>query len=282
MALKWGLMAQHSDNKPLAGRRVALPESRELDLFAGMLEQRGAAVWRCPLVAIRDAPDPAPVRAWLGELVRGQLHDVVLYTGEGVRRLIGVADRDGMRDAAIAALGRARKITRGPKPIKALREIALRTDVKAAAPTTAGVIEALGQLSLARRTIGVQLYGSERNETLMTFLREHGAEPRPVHPYVYASSADDQRVIELIEALASGEVDLIAFTGSPQVRRLWDLAAQQGCTERLEEGCRRAQVAAVGPVVAAALRERGAPVDVMPDGRYTLRPLTDAMIASLH
>jgi uroporphyrinogen-III synthase len=30
-------------------------------LFAGLLERRGASVLRCPLIAIRDAPDPAPV-----------------------------------------------------------------------------------------------------------------------------------------------------------------------------------------------------------------------------
>ena len=43
---------------PLAGRTVALPETRELDSCARMLEEKGAAVHRCPLVGIRDAPDP--------------------------------------------------------------------------------------------------------------------------------------------------------------------------------------------------------------------------------
>lgn len=39
-----------SDPLPLAGRRIALPESRELDLFADMLLKRGAQVLRCPLM----------------------------------------------------------------------------------------------------------------------------------------------------------------------------------------------------------------------------------------
>jgi uroporphyrinogen-III synthase len=42
----------------LAGRRIAVPETRELDVFAQMLERHGANVVRCPLVAIRDVPDP--------------------------------------------------------------------------------------------------------------------------------------------------------------------------------------------------------------------------------
>jgi len=42
-----------------------VPETRELEVFAAMLERRGASVVRCPLVAIHDAPDPAPVLASL-------------------------------------------------------------------------------------------------------------------------------------------------------------------------------------------------------------------------
>lgn len=49
----------------LAGRRIAVPETRELDVFAQMLERHGANVVRCPLVAIRDVPDLAPVVARL-------------------------------------------------------------------------------------------------------------------------------------------------------------------------------------------------------------------------
>ena len=41
----------------LTGRCIGVPESRQLDLFADMLEKRGATVVRCPLVDIRDAPD---------------------------------------------------------------------------------------------------------------------------------------------------------------------------------------------------------------------------------
>lgn len=45
----------------LAGRTIAVPETRELDIFSSMLERRGATVIRCPLVTILDAPDPQPV-----------------------------------------------------------------------------------------------------------------------------------------------------------------------------------------------------------------------------
>lgn len=271
-----------AQNKPLMGRRVALPESRALDLFAEMLEKRGATVWRCPLVAIHDAPDAAAVESWLNDLAKERMDFVVLYTGEGVRRLMGFAERAGLREAVIAGLKGACKVVRGPKPVKALREIGLRADLRAAGPTTEGVIETLTDQSLEGKVVGVQLYGVERNERLMAFLRERGAEPCGVWPYVYASEAEDAQVVELIEAMAAGSVDLIAFTGTPQVRRLWAVAQAHDRAVMLREGLAKVKVAAVGPVVAGALAEQGVTAEVMPaERRYALRPLTEAIIAAL-
>src|ERR1700722_7601395 len=76
---------------PLVGRRIVVPESRELDLFARMLEAQGAATIRCPMVTITDADDPAPVEAWLRRLAGGGFDDLILLTGEGLRRLMAAA-----------------------------------------------------------------------------------------------------------------------------------------------------------------------------------------------
>jgi len=58
-----------------------------------MLEERGADTVSCPMIAIRDAPDPAPVEAWLRRFAGGACDDLVLMTGEGLRRLLGFARR---------------------------------------------------------------------------------------------------------------------------------------------------------------------------------------------
>ena len=80
----------------LQGRRIAVPESRELDLFAGMLERQGAIAVRCPLVSIHDVDDAALILAWLERLAGGQQDSLVLYTGEGLARLLGFARRGGI------------------------------------------------------------------------------------------------------------------------------------------------------------------------------------------
>ena len=71
----------------LHGRTIAVAESRELEVFATLLERRGARVLRYPLVTILDAPDPTPVLAWLRHFATGGGDDLVLLTGEGLRRL---------------------------------------------------------------------------------------------------------------------------------------------------------------------------------------------------
>src|SRR5438270_3466059 len=214
-------MSDQPATGPLFGRRIALPETRELDRLARMFEEQGAETVRCPLVAIRDAPDPAPVQDWLR---RFPFDDLVLFTGEGLRRLHGFAHRANLDPVFLDGLRTARKITRGPKPERALRELGLKSDLRAAEPTTDGLIATLSSLDLRGRRIGVQLYPGNPNARFTDFLRQAGAEADPVLPYVYAAAADDEKVVELIDRMADRTVDAIAFTSSPQVQRLFEVA----------------------------------------------------------
>jgi uroporphyrinogen-III synthase len=262
---------------PLSGRRIALPETRELDRLARMFEEQGAETVRCPLVAIRDAPDPAPVRDWL---MRLPFDDLVLFTGEGLRRLHGFAQRFELEPVFLDGLRAARKITRGPKPERALRELGLKSDLRAEEPTTDGLIASLSRLDLRKRRIGVQLYPGNPNARFTDFLRQAGAETDPVLPYVYAEAADDERVADLIDRMANGAVDAIAFTSSPQVQRLFEVATATRREEALRTALQGIQIGAVGPVVAEELRRRGVEVTVTPDHGYFMKPLVSAFLAA--
>ena len=265
----------------LAGRRVALPETRELDVLATLLERRGAQVLRCPMVAILDTPNVEAVRDWLNAFIDHPPEDFVILTGEGIRRLVGFAERHGRREAFVAALARTRKIARGPKPGRALRELGLSSDLVGIAPTTEGVIQTLGESDLAGRRIAVQLYGEEPNLRLREYLHARGAKVSCVAPYVYASAADAERVRDLIDHLAAGRVDAIAFTSTPQYRRLAQVAQDSGRTEVLSAALARVCVAAIGPIVAQDLAAAGVRVDVMPEGGFYMKPLVSALVAAL-
>lgn len=271
-----------ADEQPLAGLVVGLAESRELDLLAKMFVEKGAIPYRCPLIAIKDAPDPQPVHAWIRRLIAGEMTDLILLTGEGLRRLGGFAEREGCKEAFVAAMGKVRKITRGPKPTKALREIGLTTDLPASAPTTEGVIASLEMESLAGRTVGVQLYGQVPNERLVTFLAEKGAKVDTVAPYIYADDEETSQVLEMVDALAAGKLHLLVFTSASQVERLWSVAKGAGREEELRDALLRTKIAAVGPVVADILGGHGIGVQVMPEDAYFMRPLLNAIIRDHH
>jgi uroporphyrinogen-III synthase len=257
---------------PVQQRTIALAESRQLEELALMLEKEGAATLRCPLVSILDAPDPTPVLAWLDQLCAGKFDYVILFTGEGLRRLLGFSERAGFHEAVIAALAKTRTITRGPKPVRALKEIGLAPTLIAQTPTTEGVIATLKSEPLREKTVGLQLY-SEDNPAMVKFLIEAGATVHAVQPYVYAPAADADKVANLIERMAQGTVDAVIFTSSPQVDRLFEVAKERALEGTLQLGFNRTRVAAVGPVVADDLVRHGVKVDICPEQGFVMKNL---------
>ena len=249
------------DSQPLAGRTIAVPETRELEVFAAMLERRGASVVRCPLVTIRDAPDSSAVLMFARSFARGSCDELVLTTGEGLRRILACIERHEplLKDPFLKALGQVRKITRGPKPARALRELGLRSDLAAEPPTTAGIIASLTGADLKGHRVGVQLAGDKPNAPLIGFLESAGATVLTVAPYVYGEATDDAAVRDLLARLASGGVDAIAFTSALQVERLFAVAPAAVVSAALG----RTLVAAVGPVVAGALARHGVEARLM-------------------
>ena len=266
------------DSTALAGRTIAVPETRQLDVLASLLERRGAAVLRCPLVGIRDAPDQQPVIAWVKRRLATPSDDlIVFYTGEGVERLHDCARRFGIEADFLAALRGTRKLTRGPKPRRALRRLDLEAEIEAAEPTTDGLIETLMTIELPHRRVAVQLYASDQDMRLVEYLRRRSVDPDCVAPYVYASAAEDALVIELIAKLAGGEIDAIAFTSKAQVQRLKKLAHDKHLDAELRAGLGATRVAAIGPIVAAELKDAGFRVDAMPEQSYSMKPLVTAL-----
>jgi uroporphyrinogen-III synthase len=270
---------ERMESQPLKGRVIAIPETREVEIFAAMLERRGATVVRCPMVAIRDAPDSAPVLEWSRRFAQGACDDLILLTGEGLRRILSCIERNepALKDAFVQALAPVRKITRGPKPARALRELGYKPDIAAEVPTTEGVIASLRALDLKGRRIGLQLYGTEPNRPLVDFLEQAGATVSIVAPYVYADAADDQAVLNLIKRLEAGEIDAVAFTSTPQVERLFSIAPADSVAKALA----KTVVAAVGPVVSDTLRKRGIEARVMPEESFFLKPLTSELEEAL-
>lgn len=265
----------------LSGRRIALLETREADRLAAMLSEEGAEIVACPAVSIVDMADPAAAMAWLGRFTAAPFDNLILLTGEGVYRLQALARRAGIEPAFLVALGKTRTISRGPKPARALRALGLQPQLRAEQPTTDGVIALLRGVDLRGRRVGVQLYPGMADSRLVDFLDSAGAIPDPVTPYQYGSQAADDTVAELIDQVAAGAIDAIAFTSAPQIRRLYEVAQARRKTDLLLSGLRKTAIAAIGPVVAEELRRRNLTAAIMPNGTYFMKPLVRAIVAGL-
>lgn len=266
-------------DESLAGRVIAVPETRHLDVLASLIEKRGATVLRCPLVSIEDAADAGPIVKWIDRVIDTPPAVLVFYTGEGVVRLTGFAERSGRKERFVAALSTTTTITRGPKPKRALRSLGLEPSIEAAEPTTEGVIAALEQVDLTGGRVAVQLYGSEPNEKLLRFLETRRIEYDFVAPYTYASEAHEDSVADLIARMQHSQIDAIAFTSKSQFDRLRAVARKRGLEEALERGLHATRVAAVGPVVAEELTAAGVRVDAMPPENFHMKPLVNVLAA---
>jgi uroporphyrinogen-III synthase len=178
----------------------------------------------------------------------------------------------GLRDEAVLALRKTRTLTRGPKPVQALKENELVPTAVAVAPTTEGVIATLAQRNLRGVTVGVQLFGMP-NPALAQFLAEAGAIVREVQPYEYAPGADADRVADLVRAASHAEVDVFVFTSSPQVDRWYEVIAEKALEAEWGNALQKVLVAAVGPVVAETIRSKGGRVDIAPSQGFVMKNL---------
>ena len=266
----------------LNGYRILILETREEAQFSRLLSEQGADVLQCPMFTIHDAPDPAPIEAWIRRFIEKPFDDLVLMTGEGLRRLMKVARRMDVERDFIAAVGRARKFARGPKPGRALREIGLEPQVTTEKPTSEGIAEMLARVDLRGHRVGLQLYPDRDHGALIGAITAQGAEVDTVAPYVYDAQAADANIVSAIDEMAQGRVDAIALTSSGQVRRLIEVAQAHNCEDRLRDGLKHTPIASVGPVVSEELKSHGLRTDIYPANEaYFMKPLISAMAAAL-
>jgi uroporphyrinogen-III synthase len=266
----------------LAGYRILILETREEAQFSRLLTEQGADVLQCPMFAIHDAPDPKPVEAWIRRFIDKPFDDLVLMTGEGLRRIMKVVQRMDVEQAFVAAVGMARKYARGPKPGRALREIGLEPQLTTEKPTSEGIAEMLSRVDLRGHRVGLQLYPDRDHSVLIGAITAQGGAVDTVLPYVYDAQAADANIVTAIEEMALARIDAIALTSSGQVRRLFEVAQAHRCEARLREGLTHTPIASVGPVVSEELKSHGLRADITPaNDAFFMKPLISAMSASL-
>ena len=245
--------------------------------MAGLIERHGGVPYPAPVlqeVYLKDSPE---VQQLVLDVCAGRIDAVTLLTGVGTQALVSTAASMGREAEFIQSLDRLTVIARSPKPARVLRQHKIHIDVMPPEPyTTADLVNSLQEWDLSGKVVALQHYGGP-NRPLVSHLQEKGAEVREVTLYTWGLPEDEAPVLKMVDGLAAGAIDAIAFTSQPQVGNLLTIAAKAGKELSLRsalgaesrpsdgDGDGGAVVASVGPVCSRRLRDAGIPVDVEPE-----------------
>ncbi|HET8937442.1 MAG TPA: uroporphyrinogen-III synthase [Polyangiales bacterium] len=247
--------------------RVVSLESRKSQEMRSLLERHGCTAISAP--SMREIPlsDQHEALAFGDELLRDEHAVIVLLTGVGTRMLVDALSTKHDQAAVLAALGRAKLVCRGPKPVAALKALGLKPTLVAPEPNTWNDVLALldAQLPVAGQSVAVQAYG-RLNEPLLDGLKARGATVRSVAIYAWALPVDTTPLTAAIEQICSGSVDVVLFTAAQQLAHLFQVAEQSGRQSALSDALKNKVVcASIGPVMTEALQAQGLPADIEPE-----------------
>lgn len=242
----------------LAGCVVLVTAERRKNELEAALTRRGASVRHAAALGMVPNADDAALLAATRDLVADPPDTLVVTTGIGLRGWIEAADAVGLADELVGALRGARIIARGPKARGAIQAAGLVPDWVAESETSAEVAEHLLAAGVAGRSIAVQHHGAGADGLDEAF-REAGARVRSLVVYRWGPPPDPAAVAASVRAVAAGEVDAVTFTSAPGAAAWLATADDEGVLDDIVARCADGSVvmAAVGPVTAGPLQERG-------------------------
>lgn len=245
---------------PLSGFRIGVTAARRAEEQIALLERRGAEVVHAPALSVDpNQIDEAQLKAATEAVLQQEIDVFLATTGIGMKSWFQAADRWGLLDDLLAALGRAEILARGPKSVGALRRFGLR---ELWAPESEEFEDVLGHLR-GRNLTGQRIVVQEHGQSLSMAahaLRRLGAEVTTVTVYRVVTADDVEPMFDLVEQIAERRVHAVTFTAAPAVGALMEAAASVGRRDELITAFQADVVAScVGPVTAAAFEMWGVP-----------------------
>jgi uroporphyrinogen-III synthase len=246
-----------------AGARVLSLESRRADLMEQMIERHGGRAFVAPSVKEIPFTQHDEVYRWAERLMAGEFELTVLMTGTGLSFLRDtLAERYPVEEFA-AALRRTTIVSRGPKPVAVLHEMAVTAKIIVPEPNTWREIVPVIAARPERR-ITIQEYG-RANPAFVAALEGLGANVTPIAIYRWTLPDDLEPMREAVCRIVGRRCDVVLFTTSIQLTHLLEVAAAMGCEVELRHALRDdIAIGSVGPVMDSALLEQGLLPDIVP------------------
>ena len=252
-------------NADYTGLRVAAFESRRAEETSQLIKRSSGLPTVSP--SMREVPleDHREAVEFAKQLLTGSVELVIFLTGVGFEHLLAAVGRHLDRDRFLSSLEDIQTLARGPKPVKAMRDVGIAPTFVAPEPNTwREVLNTLDEhLSVSNLKVGLQEYGKP-NPSLIAGLEARGARVIRVPVYRWDFPSDTGPLESNIKAIAEGQRDVILFTSAHQVTNVLRMAAQLGIEEEVRHQVNRAIVCSIGPTTSEALRAAQLAVDFEP------------------
>lgn len=250
----------------LEGLRIVSFESRRAIEMAEIIRSYGGESFIAP--SMREIPlsENSAATDFIRQLEAGSVDFLILLTGVGTRTLVTAVAGKYSPEKVAAALKKTTLITRGPKPIAALRELGLKPAITAPEPNTWREIlaELDRKTELRGRVVAIQEYGIT-NQELIAGLEARGAKVVRVPVYRWSLPEDTAPLRSAIRKILDGRVDIALFTNAIQVDHLFHLAGEDQSEQEMRHAFGQVLIASVGPLCTEALEHFGLSVDLEPD-----------------
>lgn len=239
----------------LKGMRVAIFESRFSEEFANLVRKQGAE----PLVGptLVEAPlDLGPeAEAFIDALRARTVDGVLVLTGVGNRKLVQLVSSRMAVEELVEHMRGILVAARGPKAVRALREIGVTPQVVAPEPHTwQTLLTALeAHTALDGKRLALQQYGVPHDQ-LTRALERRGVQVMQVPVYRWQLPEDLAPLERVIAAICAGSVEAVLFTSAPQAGSLLEVAQRMGCEAELRAALKRCALGSVGPSCTEGIR----------------------------
>jgi uroporphyrinogen-III synthase len=242
----------------MAGCVVLITADRRSSELGAAFERRGATVRYAPALGMVPHTDDEALVAGTRALIADPPDVVVATTGVGFRGWIEAADAAGLAEPLLAVLHRARIVARGPKARGAAQAAGLDVDWVAESETAAEIAEVMLGEGVAGLRIAVQHHGAG-SDGLDEAFTQAGADVQSLVVYRWGPPPDPAALAASVRDAAAGEIDAVVFTSAPGAFAWLAAADAEGVTDELLARFAEGAIvgAAVGPVTAGPLRERG-------------------------
>jgi len=241
----------------LQGKTIAILENRSGKQLADLVLKYGGTPISAPALSEVPDIDLAAVKTLVKHWQTQQPDLFIFQTGVGTKALFNTLDELKLTESFLAILAQSHVVVRGPKPTAVLRSRAVRIDQSAVDPyTTEQVLALIADMDLQAKSVVVQRYG-DTNLSLQHALKARGANVSEVATYRWHLPTSIQPLLDLMQSLQEGTVDMVCFTSASQVDNFFKVNANSAFAGQLQALLNSTAIASIGPVSSNALAKYG-------------------------